>query len=837
MPYEEKIIELNGIPDKEIAQVLKENKLTLTVEEAKKVRKLLGRDPTLTEANIWSIEGSEHSSYKSSKRHLKMLPTIGPNVILGPAEDAGIVEIANINGKKYGIVISHESHNHPSQVVPYEGAATGIGGNVRDVLCMGAHVIAVADPLRFGEIKRNQTKLIASGVIDGIAGYGNPIGVPNIGGDVYFNKSFNDNCLVNVVTLGLLAEDEIIHSRAPKGAGEKGHDIVLIGKPTDFSGMGGAAFASLQLKEDEREKNKGAVQEPNPFLKRHLLESTYDLFRILKEKNLINKVGFKDLGAGGIMCASVELVCSAGYGAEIDLEKVHISVPDLPPHVIACSETQERFCWIVPKEITKMVLAHYNEKWALPSIATGAKASIIGKVKKGGVYVLKYKGAIVCNAKADDITAGLSYNRPAKPRRKALHEPKLPMPRDLKKVLLELLAHENIASRMPVYESYDKNVQGLSIIDAGMADAGVIAPFRNREDIPEEEKKLGIALATDANPLFGQIDPYWQAANAVVESCRNVAAVGATPWCITDCLNYGNPEEPDQMWEFIEGVRGVSEALKGIGLRLPVTLSQPALSRVEGKGDKMVRQAHHDTKNAAHFALPCISGNVSLYNYSERGSIAPQAVIATLGKLDDAARAITSQIKEAGNHLFLIGPRKNELGGSAYYDLMGTLGANIPHPDFAYVAREIAAVTDIISAGLAESCHDISDGGLATTVAEMCMGGDGKGRFGAKIVVSTIDERPILKTKGKKVKGPRIKPLRADTKLFSETGGFVLEIPRKNVNKAKKIAGDHGIPLIRLGHTTNSKKLVVFDFGKEILNVKFGAMKQAWLEGLREKLK
>lgn len=728
-----------------------------------------------------------------------MLPTDGPNVMLGPSEDAGIVEIAKINGKRFGIVISHESHNHPSQVVPYEGAATGIGGNVRDVLCMGAHVIAVADPLRFGDISRNQTKLIAGGVIDGIGGYGNPIGVPNIGGDVYFNKSFNDNCLVNVVTLGLLAEDEIIHSRAPKGAAEKGYEIILVGKPTDMSGMGGAAFASLQLREEDREKNKGAVQEPNPFLKRHIMESTYDLFRILKDKKLIAKVGFKDLGAGGMMCSTVEMVAHAGYGADIDLGKVHVSVEGLPPHVVACSETQERMCWMVPKELTKLVLHHYNEKWALPKIAKGAQASVIGKVTKGN-YVLRYCGAMVCDAKATDITAGLSYNRPFRPRRKALREPKLPMPRDLKNVFLKLLAHENIACRAPVYESYDKNIQGLSIIEAGQADAGVIAPFRNREDVPEEFQKIGVALSTDANPLYGQIDPYWQAANAVVESCRNVAAVGATPWCITDCLNYGNPEKPDQMWEFVEGVRGIADALKGIGL-----------------------------KGYEKTPLPCISGNVSLYNASEKSSIAPQAVIATLGRMENTDRAVTMKLKSAGNHLFLVGPRKNELGGSAYYNLFGQLGANIPQPDFKQASKEISVVTNLISEGLIESCHDISDGGLAVAVAEMCLGGSGDGKIGVKIVISTIDERPAKKKK--------IKPLRSDVKLFSETGGFVLEISRRNMNKAKKIASAGGVPLIRLGFTTRSNKLVTFDFGKEILNVKLPAMRRAWLDGLREKLK
>ncbi|MEK9132691.1 MAG: AIR synthase related protein, partial [Patescibacteria group bacterium] len=279
-----------------------------------------------------------------------------------------------------------------------------------------------------------------------------------------------------------------------------------------------------------------------------------------------------------------------------------------------------------------MVLKHYNETWALPKISKGARASVIGKVTKGPNYVVKYRGITVCNAKASDITEGIQYNRPFKEPRQAFKEPKLPMPRDLKKVLLELLAHENIACRMPVYESYDKNVQAITVIEAGQGDAGVIAPFRNREDAPEVLKNVGVALATDANPLYGEIDPYWQAANAVVESCRNVAAVGATPWCVTDCLNYGSPEDPTQMWEFVTGVKGVSDALRGIGLR-----------------------------GFEKTPLPCISGNVSLYNLSERGSIAAQAVIATVGKMENASRAVTHKLKKHGSLLYLIGPRKNEL--------------------------------------------------------------------------------------------------------------------------------------------------------------------------------
>lgn len=286
----------------------------LTLAEAIRIeREILKREPTVTELVVFGIEGSEHCSYRSSHQYLKLLPTKAPNVILGPSEDAGIVRIA----PGWGIVIGHESHNHPSQIVPYEGAATGIGGIVRDVICMGAKVIAVADGLRFGEIKENRSKWIHEGVVRGISGYGNPIGVANLGGDLYYNDSFNDNCLVNVVALGVVKESEIIHSRAPKNA--ENFNFILVGKPTDNSGFGGASFASLELDEEKKEQNKGAVQEPNAFLKRHLLESTYDLFKTLKEKKFLSKVGFKDLGAGGVICASVELADAGGYGAEMFL--------------------------------------------------------------------------------------------------------------------------------------------------------------------------------------------------------------------------------------------------------------------------------------------------------------------------------------------------------------------------------------------------------------------------------------------------------------------------------------------------------------------------------------
>ncbi len=789
MPQE--ILELKNLTDEQVRGLLKKHNLGLTVAEARKIEtEILKRPMTLTEATVWSIEGSEHCSYKSSRQHLKQLPTDGPNVILGPKEDAGIVEIARHNGERYGIVMSHESHNHPSQIVPYEGAATGIGGNVRDVLCMGAKVIALADPLRFGDISLNKSKWIAGGVVSGIGGYGNPIGIPNLAGDVYFSSGFNENCLVNVVTLGLVKESEIIHSAAPQGAGEAGYDLILIGKPTDNSGFGGASFASFELDEQAKEKNKGAVQEPNAFLKRHLLESTYDLFKFLKAKKLLDQVGFKDLGAGGVLCASVELVDAGGYGASIDLEKVHVSMANLPPQVALTAETQERFMWIASPTVTPLIVSHYNEKWALPKVSDGAQASIIGKVTVGGQYIVNYQGEKIVDARASDITEGLRYDRAIKePNQKNQEPPRLRsgQANNYNEILLKILAHENIASRACVYEKYDKTVQGLTIIEAGQADAGVMSPLID-QDAPEEIKNVGIALSVDSNPFYSRISPYWGAVNSVVEACRNVAAVGARPWAITDCLNYGNPEKPEQMWQFTEGVRGVAEACKGIHL----------------KGYK-------------NSPLPVISGNVSLYNESKGQPVDPSAVIACLGKLPDYHKAITMEFKQADSTIMLIGQRKDELGGSVYYQLHGELGANVPQPDFKEVENQIYAVTDLIDNGLLLSCHDISDGGLSVAIAEMCFGGNGKNRIGCDIQLDKVATRDCSSVQ----------------KLFSETGGFVLET--KNVDKVKEICQKYKVDIIEIGKT-NNQGLMIKDSDEKIIDLKIEQMAEKWLNGLRDKL-
>ncbi len=800
----EKTLAFSRMTDDEVTLALQKHQIGLTVEEARKVEGILKRPPTMTEAVLWGIQGSEHCSYKSSKPYLKMLPISAPNVILGVGEDAGVVEIAKVKGDRYGLVVSHESHNHPSQIVPFEGAATGVGGCVRDVACMGAKVIGVMDPLRFGDVKDNAARQISGGAISGIAGYGNPIGVPNLGGDVYFDPSFNDNCLVNVVALGLVRESQLIHSFVSKNAAKEKWDIIVVGKPTDFSGMGGAAFASGILKESEKEKNKGAVQEPNPFLKRHILVSTYDLFAELQKKKRIHKVSYKDMGAGGVSCSTVEQVAKVGLGAEINLEKVHVAVKNLPPSVIACSETQERFTWMCHPSLTRMILDHYNKKWNLPSVAENARASLVGKVKEGN-YVLKYKGKKVVDAKSRDITEGLLYNRPYLPPKMQVSEPDLPAPKDYNKELLALLSSENIACRKPVYERYDKQVQGFVVLEAGAADAGILAPLMD-EDVDAKAKKVGMAVSTDSNPRYGLISPYAGAANAVLESMRNVAAVGAYPQAVTDCLNYGNPEKPEQMWELKEGVEGVRDACYGVKL-----------------------------KNYPGSPTPVISGNVSLYNESKNGHVAPTAIICCIGKIDDYTKAVTIQLKKKGSKMYLLGKRKNELGGSEYYRLHGYLGENVPEPDFTGTQHQIYTMVDGAKAGLIASAHDISEGGLAAAVAEMAIGHTGEGKIGVQIDVAHCDGS-AKKSSKKMTSTQTLNSLREDQKLFGETGGFVCEIEPKNEKKFLTLCKRYGVEPFLIGKTTTASKLIFKNGSGKLIDLDLTKAADRWMNGLREKL-
>lgn len=713
-----RITPISELNNSELKAELDRLAISLSCNEARKITELIGRDPTVVELYIFNAEWSEHCSYKSSRRFLRLLPKEAPQVT-STNEDAGIIRLCEIDGESWCLVVAHESHNHPSQLLSYEGAATGVGGIVRDVDCMGADTIGVCDSLRFGSItgqNKNQTRWVASGVVEGVGGYGNALGVPNLGGDIYFSKVFDENCLVNVVALGIVKENEIIHSRIPEEARSIPYSIILVGKPTDYSGFGGASFASEIL--DEERERKGAVQVPDPFLKNVLAmkKANKAVFNLAREKGVT--IGMKDLGGGGLCCGTSEIASAGGFGVEIDLSSVP-QIEGLPPEVLTCSETQERYILAVPDEIIPDILKIYNEDWELSHIFEGARASVIGKPRPDGMYLLKHNGEVVCNLPVEMVTSGISYSREEKPIVCDYSEPEFEMP-DLEEAIYKVISHPNVASKKPIFSSFDCEVQGKTVIRAGAADASLIAP------LIDKGSAVGVAVSCDGNPFYGRIDPYWAAVNAVYESVRNVASIGATPACLTDCLNYGNPEKPEAFYQFAEGVRGIAFACKELG-------------------------------------LPVVSGNVSLYNESAKGrAIDPSPIIACFGIMEDFTRAITMELKEAGNYLYLIGDRRDELGGSVYYQTLGFVGRNIPEPDLKKSRKNVYKIIDLILEGVILSCHDISDGGMITAIIEMAT----KGNLGVELMIT-----------------PNI---RLDKFLFSETGGFILEVRPEDSQRIEK---------------------------------------------------
>ncbi len=668
---------VDGLPDEVLRQAASQAGLALRVDELRRIAQTLGRDPSMVEVHAFDAQWSEHCSYKSSRHHLRKLPTDGPTVMQGPAEDAGILHLGEWNGERYGVVIAHESHNHPSQVVPFEGAATGVGGIVRDVLCMGAEVIGIADPLRFGRIDDPQShqRYVAQGAVDGIAAYGNAIGVPNIAGDVYFDERFDDNCLVNVVALGLIKESGIIHSAAPPNSA--GWDIVLVGKATDTSGFGGAAFSSVTLDEEDADANKGAVQVPDPFLKNVIMRASYRVFEHLRERNIT--AGFKDLGAGGIMGCSAEICSSGGFGAIIDLDDVNTAMKNMPPEVIAIGETQERLCWVLPGDVTADVLQIYNEEFSLPQIARHACATVIGAVQQQKQYVLRHGDEIVMDVPIDFLTGTIRDELPvrAMSERKVTgaHRRYIDGEPSIWALLPQVLAHRDVCSREPLYVRYDGVVRGTTVLPRGSADAGVIAPLHG--------SPLGVALSVAGNPRYGKVDPPLAAEYAVLESVRKVVAVGARPLGLTDCLNFGNPQNVDHYSELVHSIDGLAIAAKELG-------------------------------------TPYVSGNVSLYNESKSGNAIPASpIVACVGGLNDVSTVVGAAFHRPGSTLYFIGTPHNAMGGAVAAELLGQTGGPLAPIDYEAVRRQIAFVLDAAQRGTLLSAHAIGNGGLLAAVAKM----------------------------------------------------------------------------------------------------------------------
>ena len=743
------------LDDAALALALREQGLGLSVDEARRVCEQIGRDPTVVEARIFDTMWSEHCSYKSSRRVLRRLPTAGADVVLGPGEDAGVVRLGEHDGHTYCVVLAHESHNHPSQVMPVEGAATGIGGIVRDVFCMGAEVVGVMDALRFGDphgATAARVRDIAGGVVQGIMEYGNPLGVPNLGGDVCFDPSFDENCLVNVVAIGICRADHMVRSRVPAEArGGEDYVLILIGKPTDATGFGGAAFASAILDTEHSDDQKGAVQVPDPFLKRVLFEATEVVLAMARSRSI--PIGFKDLGAGGISCAAVEQAAAVEMGLDLDLDLEAVDHPERPAEVIACAETQERFALVVPARFADEVLEIYNSDFELPALYPGAGARVIGRVLDDDRFVLRHGGEVVCDLPASLITAGIAYDRKQQ-------APIKPLPAtipsgftfDVEATLRTLLGRPNLCSRAAIYHGYDSEVRGRAVVRPGEADAGVIAPVPGAD--------FGLAMAVDGIPAYGLLDPHLAGAHAAYEAMRNVVCVGAEPIALTDCLNYGNPEVAAVFGTFVAGVQGIADAANGIGSR----------------GD-----AEDDGGPVG--PVPIVSGNVSFYNQSTSGSaIAPSPIVACAGRLRSLGHATTLRVKQAGSALFLFGRRRLELGGSEFADaVLGSAGGPLPPLDYS-VEREIMyRVLGLIEAGKVLACHDVSTGGLLLTVTEMLLGERSDPTLGATLDIhpdwwaqedphATIDALTGVDEAGT----PWI---RLGATLFGEAPGFVLEVP------------------------------------------------------------
>lgn len=639
----------------------------LTDEEYQRVVDIIGRKPNWTETGLYSVMWSEHCSYKNSKPVLRRFPTKGPRVLQGPGEGAGIVDI----GDKQAVVFKIESHNHPSAIEPYQGAATGVGGIIRDVFSMGARPIAVLNSLRFGELKTPRVKYLFEHVVAGIAGYGNCIGIPTVGGEVNFDPTYEGNPLVNAMCVGLIDHDKI-----QKGvASGIGNPVIYVGSSTGRDGIHGATFASEELTE-ESEKKRPAVQVGDPFMEKLLLEACLELI----DTGIV--VGIQDMGAAGLTSSSSEMASKAGNGIEMNLDLVPQREAGMSAYEMMLSESQERMLVVVEKGKEAEAIAIFD-KWGLAS-------AVVGKVTEDSLLRLLHKGEVVAevpvNSLADEAPV---YHRPsAVP---AYYEANanvdavaaISQPADLNETLKSLLAQPTVANKSWVYEQYDHIVRANTAVKPG-SDAAVVMVRGTRK---------ALAMSTDCNGRYVYLDPKVGGAIAVAESARNVVCSGAEPLAITDCLNFGSPEKPEVFWQFEQACEGMSEAC--------VALDSPV-----------------------------IGGNVSFYNERSGDAIYPTPTVGMVGLITDVDHITTQNFKHEGDAIILLGETFAELGGSEYQKLAtGAISGRPPQIDLAKEAAVQKATLAAIRQGLVKSAHDLSEGGLGVALAESCFG-EG---FGAKV--------------------------------------------------------------------------------------------------------
>lgn len=632
----------------------------LTEQEYNEIKKALGREPNYVELGMFGVMWSEHCSYKNSKPVLKRFPTDGERVLQGPGENAGIVDI----GDNLAVVMKIESHNHPSAIEPYQGAATGVGGIIRDIFTMGARPVALLNSLRFGELDSPRVKYLFSGVVSGIAGYGNCVGIPTIGGEVYFARSYAGNPLVNAMCVGIVQHDRIVKGKACG----VGNSVMLVGSTTGKDGIHGASFASEELSEDSEEK-RPAVQVGDPFMEKLLLEACLELLQTGAV------VGIQDLGAAGLTSSSCETAARAGTGIELDVALVPRREEGMTPYEVMLSESQERMLVIVERGREKEVQEIFR-KWDLNAVN-------IGRVTDDGMLRVLDNGVKVAEVPALLLAEGAPVvKRPSQEpaylkEANKLDPAELPVPSDFNDVLKELLVSPNICSREWVYSQYDHMVRTDTIVLPG-SDAAVL-----------RIKGTGkaIALTADCNGRYCYLDPFEGGKAAVAEAARNLVCSGAKPLAVTDCLNFGNPEKPGIYWQFEKCVDGMSEACRALN-------------------------------------TPVISGNVSFYNETKGSAVYPTPVVGMVGLIENIDRVTTQGFKNTGDLIVLIGQNGDDIGGSEYLKVRFGLEKGIPpRVDLEMEKKVQETCLECISLGIINSAHDTSEGGLAVALAESCISG------------------------------------------------------------------------------------------------------------------
>lgn len=736
--------------------MIKEPKITqeliethgLTGEEYNKIKQILGREPNYTELGIFSVMWSEHCSYKSSRVFLKNLPTTGEHIIQGPGENAGIVDI----GDGQAVVFKMESHNHPSFIEPYQGAATGVGGILRDIFTMGARPIASLNSLRFGSFDHPRTRYLLNGVVAGIAGYGNCIGVPTVGGEIYFNKCYNGNILVNVFTLGLVKKDKIF-----KGVAHgSGNTVIYVGSKTGRDGIHGATMASEEF-DDQSSERRPTVQVGDPFTEKLLLEACLEVMK----KDYI--IGIQDMGAAGLTCSSCEMAGRGGTGIEIDLSRVPAREEGMIPYELMLSESQERMLLVVKKGCEEGVEEIFK-KWDLD-------VSIVGSVTDDGILRVMDDGEMVAEIPARALTEEAPiYTRPVKKpgylsRTGEFSIDDIPEPKDYNEVLIKLLGSPNIGSKEWVYKQYDHMVRTNTVVLPG-SDAAVIRLKGTNK---------AIALTVDCNSRYCYLDPYRGGMTAVAEASRNLVCSGAKPLAITDCLNFGNPEKPEIMWQFDQSVKGMSDAC--IRLNTPV-----------------------------------VGGNVSFYNETQGEGVYPTPTVAMVGIIRDVNLNLTQWFKDDGDVVVLLGKSHGELGGSEYLAVIHNIEEGIP--PVVELDMEVAVQNTCLEAiqkSIIKSAHDSSEGGIAIALAECCFSGLKSG-YGVNVNLN--------------------KDMRGDCLLFGESQSrIIVSLDEDRLEDLRKIAEENGSPLSVIGRVGGDRLII-----NELIDCQVKELEQEWRRAIEERL-